>query len=1593
MPIIPGSKYGDPRKQASMDMPHGLTPQTIESLGDRMEQFLPGLAGQQGKASEQFFDGLLPEGAELDPRVAARNRKQANIPLGVTSNQFGGGAFNSGVNMTLQRPYQPEFETLVEDTRVLMADGTYKQIKDIQIGDKLIDKSGFIQKVIKTRHMGIPDELVEIKAWGGKKLYATDWHKWPVWAWVHKCLCGCGKDVKPGRCFVQNHYRASDIPSGFKVVDGGAKPYRQRRIPNSYEPFQKLRSDEIKKGDFLVIPRKFDVIKPDITLGQARLLGYYIAEGSTSDNSMELTFGINEVDTWVKNASDILDTLGVETTLSCDNKRNVARLRSKHGSSKENNSLLIYWLIQNGGKGCYKKRLAGDVLRWPIKYKIELLRGMFRGDGSQVYAESIKNGYSGKQFQVTYYTASHNLADQLQIILAQLGIPARIQYIKPGIGTSKDGKKFNRNEGWRLVISNESSRRLADLIWDKDIKYEPRKWNIRESCLIDDDYIYVPVSSVKFVKNKERKAVINITVTGDKSYLVENIGTYNSPDRQQYPVHRILANRYWRLFYKLDPVIGNCIDMYRTMPWSDFQLTGEGITGEIKEKYEDMCEAVNLLRILEYMVSEFMIIGECVPHCFFDDVKGIWSYIALHNPDQLEVIDTPFIKMDPIVEFIPDDRLRAVLTSNNHLLKRVREQMPQELIARLVARQNIPLSPINMTFIPRRLHPYDTRGTSIISRMWRILMYEDSQPPGTPITRPDGTNTPIEQLVIGDAIIGKDGDIQEITHISEKHSEKLISIKVQGGWEVKCTASHKWPVFKKNDINNLVDPLHIPPISTKTLASDIKVGDYLSIPRRFKQSELDDRSNSASARLLGYYVSEGSRATFASGNYGVAWSLNVNEKDTWGTDIQNLCNEIGCDTKIYTHKSGCMVRSHKVDQKWLADWLFNNGGEHADCKRLSSMVMGWPLEFKKEFIRGYFRGDGSCNALHNNQTKVTKRRSNQKSVRAATISKTLAYQIQLVLAQLGVFAKIRPYQPPNNDGRNRRQIYYLEIFSHSADKLANMVWGDITPERVIKDDRSKSNIVITDTHILVPITKVSVEEYSGLVYSLETSGDHSYLNANVATYNSIYNASIATARRHAGPLKVAKLGNPQTGWIPSQEHEQRLLRLLATAELDVNAWLVYHYGINFELVGTTDRIMNINQHHDVIERIKLIALGISKAFLHGEVTYASSITGLSVFLQRMQSVRNFFMNTWIIPKFFKPIAKINGWVRRDKKELNFRYRIKRSEKEIDEEGRWILPTMEWSKQLDHNINTELIGAITSLEGLGVKFSKSTKYAAAGRKFEEELQKLKDEREYEKQLSQYLPAEALAGGPGKPAGGAPMPPPKPPGAPPAGAPPASPLGPGGAPGSATKPGMGTPPAAPPGMPSGGAAPLPPGATADKEGDGGGTGPSGKADPATRNLDSTIWDHKGRYGNWSASEVNELVKLIKEGNTDSPLWGDLDSPRFRSVINGGDPFETLDVLEEFLEDQGYPSADIRQLRKILDTEGILKDIATGDVAVLADLESKLDVEGLNDKDMENRVSSYIDGDRPDVVRLGNDDTLLVGHGNENWSGDVSGLVGDE
>lgn len=424
-----------------------------------------------------------------------------------------------------------------------------------------------------------------------------------------------------------------------------------------------------------------------------------------------------------------------------------------------------------------------------------------------------------------------------------------------------------------------------------------------------------------------------------------------SPDRWYYPTDRILANKWWRLFYKYDPMFGTAIDMYSEMPVSALDITLENDTSkEILDLLYLMVEECQFLHRFKQMIAEFLVIGECIPHCFFDDDLGIWTSIAVHNPDLVEIKDAGMVNMEPIISFVPDENLRRLISDTSPESREIRSRLPAEFVAKVMARQKIRLKNTNCSYVPRKMHPYDERGTSLASRMFRIWMVEDA----------------------------------------------------------------------------------------------------------------------------------------------------------------------------------------------------------------------------------------------------------------------------------------------------------------------------------------------------------------------------------------VYNSTIATFRRSASPIKVAKFGNPSTGFIPTPDAQDEFMRQLTVAETDPQAWLAATYAVSFEAWGANDRAVTISREHDVIEKIKLVALGLSKGFMTGEVTFAAVKGGLQVFLRRLLSLRQFWEAVWIQPKFFGPIMRINGFIKASPSELTHNYRMKRTAQELLQAETYIKPRLRWKNSLDSKVDEELLRAYGQLKQFGFPVSKETIGATVGLDWRNEERKSAEE---------------------------------------------------------------------------------------------------------------------------------------------------------------------------------------------------------------------------------------------------------------------------
>ncbi|MGH8243538.1 MAG: LAGLIDADG family homing endonuclease, partial [Steroidobacteraceae bacterium] len=173
-------------------------------------------------------------------------------------------------------------------------------------------------------------------------------------------------------------------------------------------------------------------------------------------------------------------------------------------------------------------------------------------------------------------------------------------------------------------------------------------------------------------------------------------------------------------------------------------------------------------------------------------------------------------------------------------------------------------------------------------------------------------------------------------------------------------------------------------------AGELTAGDLLVFP--INQVERDDPSlTDAFLRLLGYYVAEGC-ATMFNDYKAVEFSIGDHEPEL-RDDIVALIEAVTGKRPSVTHdrkRHGLYIVVYS-DPLW--DAMVSHGGKYAAGKRFGKAVMDLPPARQKLAIDTYYLGDGSVS--RNGRLRI---------VRACTVSRTLAFQLQEMLARQGVFA-------------------------------------------------------------------------------------------------------------------------------------------------------------------------------------------------------------------------------------------------------------------------------------------------------------------------------------------------------------------------------------------------------------------------------------------------------------------------------------------------------------------------------------------------------------------------------------------------------------
>lgn len=314
-----------------------------------------------------------------------------------------------------------------------------------------------------------------------------------------------------------------------------------------------------------------------------------------------------------------------------------------------------------------------------------------------------------------------------------------------------------------------------------------------------------------------------------------------------------------------------------------------------------------------------------------------------------------------------------------------------------------------------------------------------------------------------DLVISHSGRIRKVVGvINREYNGPLVEIISYGSPEpIRCTPDHPIRVYNQQK-----------QLYSWKAASEILETDLLVFPK-YQLSEVSLLPKSL-CLVMAWYITEGS-----SFKNGVQFTVgNKEEVDR----IVDLLKDINIDATVHELESAFNVVVNSVQ---LVDFLRVNCGNKAHTKRIPlSLIMGHEEDFFFELIKG----DG-CYSIHNTYEKIM----------YATVSKTLAYQVQMLANSLdkgfacgitireaseGVF--------PGDRVCKTQRSYCLQINS---------------PQ--LRSKNTKHNWLIRAKYgIAARIKSIRSQEYSGKVYNLKVQYDESYIVAGRAVHNCSFERGI-----------------------------------------------------------------------------------------------------------------------------------------------------------------------------------------------------------------------------------------------------------------------------------------------------------------------------------------------------------------------------------------------------------------------------------------------------------------------------------------------------
>jgi len=272
-----------------------------------------------------------------------------------------------------------------------------------------------------------------------------------------------------------------------------------------YLPEKLIDGDFIKEQNWSPTAKKLPK-QVELSGGLLRLFGYYIAEGNLGHNGIDFSFN-NKEEVYVKDIQFLLlQIFGLEGKVTREGK--VLGIYCYSRVLRDLFKTLF-------GEYAHAKKIPQEFMFLPKDKQMELVKGMWRGDGCL------------REKDFCYVTSSKKLAYQLKLILLRFGIIPRFEIrLKEKLKSSYIHNreiKFNHDK-YHIYISGAYLEKGEKILGIPHPRTKSRN-RIMNYGWTDQNYAYLPIRKIQ--SSYYSGKVYDLTVENAHSYTTSNLCVHN----------------------------------------------------------------------------------------------------------------------------------------------------------------------------------------------------------------------------------------------------------------------------------------------------------------------------------------------------------------------------------------------------------------------------------------------------------------------------------------------------------------------------------------------------------------------------------------------------------------------------------------------------------------------------------------------------------------------------------------------------------------------------------------------------------------------------------------------------------------------------------------------------------------------------------------------------------------------------------------------------------------------------------------------------------------------------------------------------------